>query len=127
MNNKMKIFAKPNDNLIVVSKDKLDEMRKNTPSKEFFEKCLHCYKLLNKDKNINTVSTEESLKDVESINWSEDVLSGKKKVLIKSESDNDIIKESNIEENLVQSLKEMKLMRQGKMPKKSWEQFKREL
>lgn len=35
-----------------------------------------------KDRKIGTMSSEEALKDIIPINWSEDVLSGKKKVII---------------------------------------------
>jgi len=42
--------------------------------------CLSLLSLM--DRKMVIVSTEESLEDINCINWSDDVLSGKKKVLI---------------------------------------------
>ena len=73
-----------NDRVFIVSKEKskqfLEDSRKNVISPEFLKKCLDSNKLLNKKRVI--ISTEESLEDINYINWSEDVLSGKKKVLV---------------------------------------------
>ena len=68
----------------MVSKEKskqfLEDSRKNVISPEFLKKCLDSNRLVGKGKVI--VSTEESLEDIIPINWSEDVLSGEKRVLI---------------------------------------------
>jgi len=73
-----------NDRVFIVSKEKskqfLEDSRKNVISPEFLKKCLDSNRLVGKGKVI--VSTEESLEDIIPINWSEDVLSGEKRVLI---------------------------------------------
>ena len=69
----------------MVSKEKskqfLEDRKKNVISPEFLKRCLNYNRLLNKKKRI--VSMEDGLEDIEIINWSEDVLSGKKRVLIR--------------------------------------------
>ena len=73
-----------NDRIFMVSKEKskqfLEDSRKNVISPEFLKKCLDSNRLIGKGKVV--VSTEESLEDIIPINWSEDVLSGKKRVFI---------------------------------------------
>jgi len=75
------------DRVFVVSKENskqfLEDSKKNVIPPEFLKKCLASAKLLNKKHRI--ISTEKSLKDIIPINWSEDVLSGKKKVEVKHE------------------------------------------
>jgi len=74
-----------NDRVFIVSKEKskqfLEDRKKNVISPEFLKRCLNYNRLLNKKKRI--VSMEDGLEDIEIINWSEDVLSGKKRVLIR--------------------------------------------
>jgi len=73
-----------NDKVFIVSKEKskqfLEDSRKNVISPEFLKKCLNSNRLIGKKRII--ISTEESLEDINYIDWSEDVLSGKKKVEI---------------------------------------------
>ena len=45
-------------------------------------------KKITQDKNVKVISTEESLKDIEPINWDKAVLKGNKKVIIKGEDGN---------------------------------------
>lgn len=40
-------------------------------------------KELRKTKNFKTVSSEQALKDVEKFNWTDEVLSGRRKVIVK--------------------------------------------
>lgn len=124
-----------------------------------------------RSKKSSVMSSEESLKDIVPIDWSEDVLSGKTKVIVDSDFKQFIqdnkekiykIAEQNttynsdgqatiskddpyfnedeweehfreldkverycpISESLEESLKEMKLMREGKLPKKTWDEMK---
>jgi len=73
-----------NDRVFIVGKEKskqfLEDSRKNVISPEFLKKCLDSNRLIGKGKVV--VSTEEALEDINYINWSEDVLSSKKRVLI---------------------------------------------
>ena len=64
-------------------------------------------------KEFTTGSTKEALKDVVPIEWSEEALSGEGYC--------------TVEESLEESLKEMQLMRQGKMPKRTWREMCEEL
>ena len=73
-----------NDRVFIVCKEKskqfLEDSKKNVISPDFLEKCLDYNRLFGKGKV--AVSMEESLEDIIPINWSEDVLSGKKRVFI---------------------------------------------
>ena len=77
----------------MVSKEKskqfLEDRKKNVISPDFLERCLDYNRLLNKGKSI--ISMEKSLEDIIPINWSEDVLSSKKRVLIR-ECEHDLIR-----------------------------------
>ena len=73
-----------NDRVFIISKEKskqfLEDRKKNVISPEFLERSLDYNRLFGKKKRI--VSMEDGLEDIEIINWSEDVLSGKKRVEI---------------------------------------------
>jgi len=77
-----------NDSMIIIDKDKtkqfLEDSKKNTITPEFLKRCLKFSKMLSIKSTI--VSSEKALEDIIPVNWSEDVLSGKKKVLIGCES-----------------------------------------
>ena len=48
--------------------------------------------------------------------------------LLDEKSDDELIERyCSIEESLIESCKEMKLMREGKIPKKTWREFREEL
>jgi len=70
--------------IFIVSKEKskqfLEDRKNNVISPEFLERCLDYNRLFGKGKVV--VSMEESLEDIVFIDWSDDVLSGKKRVLI---------------------------------------------
>ncbi len=62
---------------------------------------------ISKIKNAKIISSYEALKEIEIIEWSDEVINGEVKLII--------------------SLVEMKLMRENILPKKSWAELKAEL
>jgi len=80
--------------VFIIDKDKtkqfLEDSKKNVIHPEFLKRCLKFTDILNNKKS-TIVSTKEALKDIEPINWSEDVLSGKRKVEVKELSKQEIM------------------------------------
>lgn len=72
-----------------------------------------------KDRKIISISSEKALREVVPVDWSKEVLDGNKKIIIE--------RRCTEKESLEQSLKEMELMRQGKMPERDLDNFLEQL
>lgn len=101
------------DGRVLLSKD--DEWREETEWNEFYNECKCEWDIISDIFQENIKKQNLSKEDVDKII---DEVRGK----IKSDD-----RHCTVEESLEESLKQMKLMREGKMPKRSWDDFRKSM